>query len=782
MNNSFPKKIFNFLNKYNKPTDFAHAITLGFLLGFIPKNNLLWFLFVAIFLFTRINIFAFLISLALGTIFAPIFDPLFCTIGNSVLTSSTLENFFSNLLDIPFVFFTKINNTLVCGSLVFSLAFYLPIFFIALILQRKIAPHFSRKFNLNVSSSENFSKQNSSQKNKFFIRFAPLFSCIIILALFSLSVMLFKNVIAKKIITSATQAIFQAKTDIANLDLDLINAKLNIKNLEQANKYNPMKNLFQIGDISFDLNLNELLRGKFDAENVSVSELSFLTERKTSGAIKLKKSNEELENEKFIQDMQNNLASEIQTLLTTSFQDYNPEHIIQKVQTELTSPTLAEKSKVTAEELTQKWKDVPLAMEKDVTSFVQSVESLCKTDWQNINDKAVLQQALIDVNSAITKGKKLKTESEKIVNNLKADTTKVSDLSKEIILSVKNDKERIQKEINKFNSFKSGGIEDIFNKTVDAFMYNLFGVYYPYVQEIIDASHNLAGDKSKKNVSEKKNFRMKGKDIFYKKNTVPKILIEKLSGSGTGWNIEAKEISSDQNIRGKASEAVSNFLIKNISNTITAKLDTRENTQNNFFSATYSGNGFPIALNINDDFLLDSSTSVVSFEINGNPNGSFGISGTLDLNKMKIKTKAFEPESVYSIYQNAIEQFTMLKIGTTIDYDAGLKKLQLFITTDAGKQLASIFQNLLAKELTSLTNFARQKIESLLSEKTSGFTEEFSKIMQIENSVQNNANTYFNTNEQLEKIKNELSKKLAEKATSNVQQKANEALKNIFGR
>ena len=46
------------------------------------------------------------------------------------LNLEKLTPFFSWLLDIPFVGFTNFNNTIVMGSLLFSLAAYIPLYFI----------------------------------------------------------------------------------------------------------------------------------------------------------------------------------------------------------------------------------------------------------------------------------------------------------------------------------------------------------------------------------------------------------------------------------------------------------------------------------------------------------------------------------------------------------------------------------------------------------------------------------------------------------------------------
>ena len=127
-------KLFRALNSNSKPSEIANALCLGLILGFMPKNNLLWYLLVVLFLFVRINKGAYLIAMALGALAAPLLDPLFDRMGYAVLTFAPLEPVFSYLLDVPFVGFTRFNNTIVCGSLFFGIVCYVPLFIIAIVL------------------------------------------------------------------------------------------------------------------------------------------------------------------------------------------------------------------------------------------------------------------------------------------------------------------------------------------------------------------------------------------------------------------------------------------------------------------------------------------------------------------------------------------------------------------------------------------------------------------------------------------------------------------------
>lgn len=117
---------------------------MGFMLGFMPKNNALWFLVFIFFFFVRINKAVYLVVTAVVSQFAWMLDPLFHSVGYKILTVPQFNGFFGWLLEIPFVGFSKFNNTIVMGSFASSLALYLPLFLmfrlLVLLWRKKIAP------------------------------------------------------------------------------------------------------------------------------------------------------------------------------------------------------------------------------------------------------------------------------------------------------------------------------------------------------------------------------------------------------------------------------------------------------------------------------------------------------------------------------------------------------------------------------------------------------------------------------------------------------------------
>ncbi|MCI1208637.1 MAG: TIGR03546 family protein [Treponema sp.] len=137
-------KFFKALNSNSNPAQTAHAVCLGILLGLMPKDNLLWYLIFIFFLFVRINKGAYFLSLLLFSVLAPLLDTVFDTAGYAFLTIGSFEPVFSRLLEIPFVGFTRFNNTIVAGALLCSLAAYIPIYLLLRLFirawRKKIAP------------------------------------------------------------------------------------------------------------------------------------------------------------------------------------------------------------------------------------------------------------------------------------------------------------------------------------------------------------------------------------------------------------------------------------------------------------------------------------------------------------------------------------------------------------------------------------------------------------------------------------------------------------------
>ncbi|MCQ2241291.1 TIGR03546 family protein [Treponema sp.] len=121
-------KLIGALSSNTRPGAIAHAVSCGILLGFIPKDNLLWYVLFVFILFMNIQRGAYALCILLGAALTVFLDPLFDSVGYSILTIESMSSTYAGLLNVPFVAFTKLNNTVVMGSLVCGLIAYIPFY------------------------------------------------------------------------------------------------------------------------------------------------------------------------------------------------------------------------------------------------------------------------------------------------------------------------------------------------------------------------------------------------------------------------------------------------------------------------------------------------------------------------------------------------------------------------------------------------------------------------------------------------------------------------------
>ena len=89
----------------------------------------------------RVNLSAFLLGLAFFTGFAYLLDPLFHSLGLAILTASALQEFWTVLYQSIWWRIERFHNSIVMGSLAFSLAFFVPLLLVSNLLIRRYRQH-----------------------------------------------------------------------------------------------------------------------------------------------------------------------------------------------------------------------------------------------------------------------------------------------------------------------------------------------------------------------------------------------------------------------------------------------------------------------------------------------------------------------------------------------------------------------------------------------------------------------------------------------------------------
>jgi len=121
--------LINLLNSDTGSNQIAAGIACGLILGFAPLISLqVLLVFICIFMF-RIQIGAALVSAVFFAFIAWLFDPVFSSVGSTILEVESMRPVFSAMYNMPLIPLTSFNNSITMGAGVMSLALAPFIFF-----------------------------------------------------------------------------------------------------------------------------------------------------------------------------------------------------------------------------------------------------------------------------------------------------------------------------------------------------------------------------------------------------------------------------------------------------------------------------------------------------------------------------------------------------------------------------------------------------------------------------------------------------------------------------
>ncbi len=123
-------KVLKALNSNEAPWQISLGIIFGALLGLTPLFSLYNLVVLFLALFINLNISMMIVSFAAFSLIAYALDPVFHQVGLALLTSPGLESFWMQFFSCPVFLFANLNNTIVMGSLISTLAVSVPLFFL----------------------------------------------------------------------------------------------------------------------------------------------------------------------------------------------------------------------------------------------------------------------------------------------------------------------------------------------------------------------------------------------------------------------------------------------------------------------------------------------------------------------------------------------------------------------------------------------------------------------------------------------------------------------------
>lgn len=622
---------------------------------------------------------------------------------------------------------------------------------------------------------------------KFGIKIVPLFAVICLCVAIGVIVTLFKNVIVKKALTSSMEGIFNAKCDIDNVDFEIFGASLKIDRIQQANKDKPMSNIFEIGKINMDYNLTELLRGKFVVEEIAVTDVALDTERKTSGELLISKESKEVkENKKESSNKMAELTDSAANELKALFESFAPEKMFENLQNELKSPAVAKNISEDVKTKVEKWSKKPEEMKNQVTDLTKSIDSLTKK--LNSVDKSQIPALVKQGNEVLNQTNSVLSSFEKTSKEIKTDSQAVQNYGKDLTSAINADKNLVTTKMNQVKStFSPSGIQKIMNNAIEGLLYKYCGEFYPYVSQITDFAmtslKNSSSDSKKEEkakVKEEKSGikRASGRNVYFKKDSVPKLLIQKLEasgkeykGSGDLFHGYATDISSNMDQWGKPAVVKADFKIGQNNNNASVVVDARSSSNAPLIQADYSGNGYPI--NFNAQVFDLTSKSNIQAKMTAKSDGSWTVGGSLLMKVQQMNGMDFEPAQVCKIYKNALSKVSNLDIGFKIGYD---KSSGMIVNIENPEKLASQLVTPIVKaledEIQVIAKESTAKLTKIISEKTGIASDEISKFNLLEKNVSDYQNQMANKQKEFKTLLEKKLKESTQQAVSGTIEKA----------
>lgn len=647
-------------------------------------------------------------------------------------------------------------------------------------------------------------KQIKKQKGR--VNFVPLIVTAAFIVAIPICFITFKNIIVKKGITYACETIFEAKCDIQNVDFKLLDSSLKIKKLEIANKDDYMKNLVDIGSITVDFDLGQLLRKRFVADELSVLGVDTGTERKTSGELppkkekKIKKQKEKAAKEasdsklgQVIAEKKAVAANSLESNITGLFNQLNPETLMNNFYSQLQTPGLSKQVQEQIPQIVAKWQAKPAEVQQTVDELQKSVNDIMNFDYSAVqNNPLKIKEFIEKIDSTKKNIEKVKNDANGVLKNFNADIAEADGLRKSVQNAVTHDMNFANSEINKIKSLNISDGTKLISGMFENVACDVLGKYYPYAMKGVDYILDLKtkqGSKPKeaKVKKEKKKYSVKrapGRDIFYRQDKVPALWIKKMAGSGPNFFAQATDIASNQDIINKPAKIDFNMELYNLQHEAKLVVDFRTDTKEPLIRADYGLKNIP--LNIPAEKFgeypgvpsFDAKCAVDAILKIFDKDG-FELSGKGLLTDLKIATVPFEPEYASKIYSNVMGRINTVRAGITSGFTL-TDGLKMNLDSDADVQVINSLKKEMEAQLAEIKDNLKTELTKKINEASGGALGQFGSLDDIKTKLTGSLSTATGFEKQLNQKRTEAEKQLKGKATDEAKKQLGNQLKNLF--
>ncbi len=284
-----------------------------------------------------------------------------------------------------------------------------------------------------------------------------LLAVLLVLLIFIFSIYLARNIIATKILEKQLSISNGAKVDITGFDNKFLSADIYIEKIEIGNKNDFDKNIFELNQINFDINILPLLASKIIIDDMSIGLIKEGTQRKISG--KLPENWIKKEKIKEQEAEENKLVDEVKVYVEGKIQEEKEKIALINLEGADNEDKVKEVVSLLELELEKEYVESKKYLEERSVYWQEKIENnTYKSDLKEIELKVKNLDYDFEKIKEIRDIESLKKEKEVLEKKIE-EIKKLLDESKIILSKIKEDKVEVENEIKNLNKVKSEFVE-----------------------------------------------------------------------------------------------------------------------------------------------------------------------------------------------------------------------------------------------------------------------------------------------------------------------------------
>jgi uncharacterized protein (TIGR03545 family) len=584
-------------------------------------------------------------------------------------------------------------------------------------------------------------------------------------------------------IEDAGETVIGAKVEIDDLKIKFFPLSVEWSKIQVANPYDPWTNLFETGNLKFEMDVNQLLRKKYIIETVEINGLAIGSKRKTSGALpesKRKKSTLLTAEGTFRKTADDFISQLKQTTpifdLARLKGNFNPDSLIKILDIQTVAKLDSIKQQVTR--ASKQWDASINDFEISKTKILDIDTKIKAIDPSQLNNVQSIMNAITVVDNSFKSVNEIKTTFENRYKSINSDINTIASSVDSVDDIVKRDFQHL-KDMARLPSINTPSIAQLI---VGNEMYKRVTGYLGYA--------DIARQNIKKYQPEpeyEKPMRLEGQNIIFPSpGAYPKFWIKQVVISGGGKQGDlfvgkgfVKNISDNQIITGLPITAdVEGDLTNNRSIKISGLIDRRKDIPHDEYSASLKGvptGEFRLGKSdflpsILKDGILSSSVKLAL------PGNSFDANADFRFSNYILQFEKDSKNIFESIVRQVLERVKEFNVNLRMWNTKG--SIDIALATDLDNQIAKRLQEIVGEELAKLQNQLKSKFDSFISQKRNEFQKFYNAKI---NEIKEQLNIYQTLiNDQLsfvETKKKELTDRLEKEKSGLIENKLKDLLK-----